>query len=169
MRNKRKITRLRPLMMSEGEKSYCQSVRICKGMLWKCKTNLTTRVFLRLASQAGVECPYQNETHHYVTHFDMGNRLCASTRSPLGNWPNMQNKEAFLNCILCLPVSALRYLCTLTGSKHLGQAESYRCCTIGSILCDWHINSVKKMSWDLPFFNMFFFNIILTSQISIFY
>ena len=160
MRNKKKITRLRPLMMSEGEKSYCQSVRICKGMLWKCKTNLTTRVFLRLASQAGVECPYQNETHHYVTHFDMGNRLCASTRSPLGNWPNMQNKEAFFKLYSFFASKCIKiiidYLCTLTGSSHLGQAESYRCCTIGSIFCDWHMNSAKKMLGDLPFFNIFF-------------
>ena len=77
---------------------------------------------------------------------------------PWATGSTCKTKKLFFYCILCLPVSALRFLCTLTGSKHLGQAESYRCCTIGSIFCDWHMNSVKKMLGDLPFFNMFFFN-----------
>jgi hypothetical protein len=49
-------------------------------------------------------------------------------------------QRSFFKLYSFLPVSALRFLCTLTGSKHLGQAESYRCCTIGTILCDWHID-----------------------------
>ena len=109
-----------------------------------------------------VHCKKKATYTHSTSCTQMGiGRGHAVTRSPLGNWPNMQNKEAFFKLYSLFASKCIKiiidYLCTLTGSSHLGQAESYRCCTIGSIFCDWHMNSVKKMLGDLPFFNMFFF------------